>query len=193
MKIIYLSGFGGNESSETYRSLLLKYPETSFIKYNNENAEIAFEQIKNILQNKSNKTHIIIGQSLGGFWAEYFAKKYNYSVILINPSLKPHENLAKYNLTETELENFRKYKVEEKIETKLSIIVSKNDTIVNPDIVVSKYKNIVEIKYLESDHQINEFETLYTEIEYRIKKDKLIKKNRTVNSGLAQSGFRSLF
>ena len=189
MKIIYLSGFGGNENSETYRSLLLKYSETSFIKYNNENADIAFEQVKNVLQNKSNKTHLIIGQSLGGFWAEYFAKKYNYSVILINPSLKPHESLAKYNLTETELENFRKYKVEEKIETKLSIIVSKNDTIVNPDIVVSKYKNIVGIKYLESDHKINEFETLYTEIEYRIKKDKLIKKNRTVNSGLQQLGF----
>ena len=81
MKIIYLSGFGGDENSETYRSLLLKYPETSFIKYNNENAENAFEQIENILQNKSNKENIIIGQSLGGFWAEYFAKKYNYSVI----------------------------------------------------------------------------------------------------------------
>ena len=52
-----------------------------------------------------------------------------------------------------------------KIERGISIIISKNDTIVNPKNVIAKYKDAVEIKYVEGNHKLTEFKTLIAELE----------------------------
>ena len=165
MKIIYIPGFGGNENSETFKTIFSKYPNSIFINYDNRNAENAHNQILQELNKINSENNIIVGQSLGGFWAEYFAEKYNFRVVLINPSLKPYESLEKYNLTKNELESYRKFKTNKKIEIGISVIISKNDTIVNPKNAITKYKDVVEIKYIESDHKLTEFKTLITELE----------------------------
>ncbi|HEX7869135.1 MAG TPA: hypothetical protein VF455_03390, partial [Chryseobacterium sp.] len=63
MKIVYLPGFGGNKNSETYQNLFRKYIDTEFIIYDNINAEIAYSQIFQQLENIKNKNVLIIGQS----------------------------------------------------------------------------------------------------------------------------------
>ena len=165
MEIIYMPGFGGNENSETFKTIFSKYPNSIFINYYNRNAENAHNQILKELNKINSEDKIIVGQSLGGFWAEYFAEKYNFRVVLINPSLEPSESLAKYNLTKNELESYRKFETNKKIERGISIIISKNDTIVNPKNVIAKYKDAVEIKYVEGNHKLTEFKTLIAELE----------------------------
>ena len=160
-----MPGFGGNENSETFKTIFSKYPNSIFINYDNRNAENAHNQILKELNKINSEDKIIVGQSLGGFWAEYFAEKYNFRVVLINPSLEPSESLAKYNLTKNELESYRKLKKKKKIERGISIIISKNDTIVNPKNVIAKYKDAVEIKYVEGNHKLTEFKTLIAELE----------------------------
>ena len=171
MKLIYLPGFGGNMNSKTFQNLINKYPKSIFVDYNNTNADIANKQITSLFEFLDKECYVVVGQSLGGFWAEYFAIKYNYSVILINPSLKPSESLAKYNLTKAELDIFKKYQGIKIVQSKISIIVSKNDTIVNPETVICRYQNDVPIKYIDCDHQINQYETLFTEIQFRVLND----------------------
>ena len=171
MKILYFAGFGGIKSSETFQNILEKYPDSIFIKYDNINANRAFEQIEVQLSCLSIVNHIIVGQSLGGFWAEYFANKYNCSLVLINPSLKPYESLVKYNLEEADLESYRKYKISKNSQSKVSLIVSKYDQTVNPDYAIFRYKGVTDIKYIDSDHKLNEFDTLFAEIKIRIEND----------------------
>lgn len=165
MKIIYIPGFGGKVNSETFNVIFSKYPNSIFINYDNRNADIAHNQILQELNKVTSKNSIIIGQSLGGFWAEYFAEKYKFRVVLINPSLEPFESLKKYNLSKNELQTYIKFKTNKTIKTGISIIISKNDTIVNPKNVILKYKKAIEILYIECNHKLTEFNTLISELE----------------------------
>lgn len=164
MKIVYLPGFGGNKNSETYQNLFRKYIDTEFIIYDNINAEIAYSQIFQQLENIKNKNVLIIGQSLGGFWAELFAAKNNWKIILINPSLEPFTSLKKYHLNETELVKFKNYNVPKITESKISIILSRNDTVVDPKPVLDKYETDVDFIYVDGDHKLENFEVLFEEI-----------------------------
>ena len=168
MKIIYFPGFGGNQNSETFKSILYKFSESKAIIYDNVNAENAFQQIQKQIKNQLSAKPLIIGQSLGGFWAEYFAITYNLNLILINPSIEPYESLKKYNLSSSELNSFRKFESNEYVKSKISIILSKNDTVVNPKSILEKYKKIVKFIYVEGDHKFTDFDLLISEIEKMI-------------------------
>ena len=63
------------------------------------------------------------------------------------------------------MNSFKKFKTEQLPKSKISIILSKNDTVVNPKPVFEKYKDFVDFKYIEGDHKLTEFETLFREIE----------------------------
>lgn len=165
MKIIYIPGFGGNQNSETFKKISEKYFETEFIIYDNRNAEKAYQQILKQTENKKHSNVLIIGQSLGGFWAEILAFENNWNTILINPSLEPYESLKKYQLSDDELSKFKNYKLDKIIESKISIILSKNDTIVNPKPVIDKYGGFLKFKYIDGDHKLENFEVLFKEIE----------------------------
>ena len=41
-------------------------------------------------------TLMLIGSSLGGFWAQYLAAEFSAKLVLINPSVRPDETLARH-------------------------------------------------------------------------------------------------
>lgn len=165
MRLIYFPGFGGSEKSNTYLQILSKYPDSEAIIYDNTDADEAFIQIENQLKNVATDISLIIGQSLGGFWAEHFAIKHNLKLILINPSFEPFTSLAKYDIPIQELEKFRKFKLKIRAKSKVSIILSKNDTVVDSTPVLEKYKNFADFKYVDGDHKFTDYDVLFNEIE----------------------------
>ena len=94
-KILYLHGFAscgeGNKSTE-----LKKYfgeenvlsPDLSPSPFD------TIMMIEEVL--KSENFDLIIGSSLGGFYATYLAEKYQMKAILLNPSTQPWSTLAPY-------------------------------------------------------------------------------------------------
>lgn len=168
MKIVYFPGFGGSEKSNTFLKILSIYPDSQAIIYNNTNADKAFFEIENQLKNVSTEINLIIGQSLGGFWAEYFAIKHNKKLILINPSFEPFKSLSKYNVSPKELNSFKKFRIVEKTSAPISIILSKNDTVVDPKPVLEKY-NTLKFKYVEGDHIFTHYDFLLKEIDLILK------------------------
>ncbi len=94
-KILYLHGFAscgeGNKSSE-----LKKYfgeenvlsPDLSPSPFD------TIQMIEELL--KSENIDLLIGSSLGGFYATCLAEKYQMKAILLNPSIQPWETLAPY-------------------------------------------------------------------------------------------------
>lgn len=164
MKLIYFPGFGGSEKSNTFQQILSKYPDSEAIIYNNTDADEAFMQIENQLKNIVTDISLIVGQSLGSFWAEHFAIKHNLKLVLINPSFEPFTSLAKYNIPTKELEKFRKFKPEIRAKSKVSIILSKNDTVVDSTPVLEKYENFANFKYVDGDHKFTDYDVLFDEI-----------------------------
>lgn len=164
MKIIYFAGFGGKRNSYTFSNLLEKYPNTEFVDYDNENPNIAFNQIQKQLKSIISEQSLIIGQSLGGFWAEIFGIQYKLKTILINPSFEPNISLKKYNLSSENLENYLRFKENQLLNGNFSIILSTRDKVVDNKPVLEKYKQKTEFVYIDEDHQIENLNPIFDEI-----------------------------
>lgn len=109
---LYIKGFGPDQSSTTFNYLaneLYDY-RLQMINYSNQDpvaSKIELEEHIN-KQLKSNKNLLLIGNSLGGYWANYFSEKYKLKCILINPSLHPEIGLKKYGIAQEKLDAFDK-------------------------------------------------------------------------------------
>jgi len=94
-KILYLHGFAscgeGNKSTE----LKKHFGEENLLSPDLPSSPFdAISEIETLL--KSEKIALLIGSSLGGFYATYLAHKYQLKAILLNPSTEPWITLAPY-------------------------------------------------------------------------------------------------
>lgn len=99
--ILYMHGFASSLS--TPKALAIsEWCEKHGIKFvgvtytTNENANVVYHEINDQVSKYASTYSLIIGHSLGGFWANYFGRLYSLPVILLNPSLEPHKTLKKY-------------------------------------------------------------------------------------------------
>lgn len=103
--LIYLHGF--NSSPQSQKACCLKnWCNATAAKINLQIPCLAFEpkeaaqQIEELIINARNSALIgsplLIGSSLGGFYANYFAEKYTIKAALINPAVRPYELLSDY-------------------------------------------------------------------------------------------------
>ena len=69
------------------------------------------------------------------------------------------------------MNGYKKVAVMETAKTNIAIILSKNDTIVNPKPILEKYKDLIGIKFIEGDYKLTQFESLIVEIQ-KIKESK---------------------
>lgn len=148
MKVIYLHGFNSNANSITIEKLKEKIPDLVSISYDYMNADIAYQQINSLIEEtlKTDPELLIAGTSLGGFWANYFAQKFNLKCVIINPAFHPSVSLKKhvqstpikiYNSGEERIftyenaDDFKKYEVEIKSDISRTIVLGKNDDIID--------------------------------------------------------------
>lgn len=96
--ILYIHGFGssgqGGKSKlfrEYFKAQGVKYlaPSLSFI------PELAISTLEEIIEACQDEELVLMGSSLGGYYAIYLAEKYKLKAVLINPSIKPYETLKK--------------------------------------------------------------------------------------------------
>lgn len=94
-KILYIHGFAS--CGKGNKSTLLKshFGSESVLAPDLPPSPIdAIEMIEGILE--TNAIDLLVGSSLGGFYATYLAEKYRMKAVLINPSTQPWETLAAY-------------------------------------------------------------------------------------------------
>jgi predicted esterase YcpF (UPF0227 family) len=88
--IIYIHGFASCANSNKVK-LLQKHFGTKSITLPPSPLE-AVEKLSEFAK----PSNILIGSSLGGYYAMYLAEKFGLKAVLINPSLKPYKTLKKY-------------------------------------------------------------------------------------------------
>lgn len=100
--IIYLHGF----ASSSYSSKAQKFKEyfsklDRFVSPNLTHipklAVYNAEELIKIFLAENKEEVILMGSSLGGYYASYLANKYNLKAVLINPSVYPFETLKKFS------------------------------------------------------------------------------------------------
>ena len=91
MKMYLIHGKNSNKNSYTLNNFLKVTPniDVQFIEYD---SLLSFKEIYNIIDYQLqgiSEDDIIVGHSLGGYFALIFSSKYDTKKILINPSLRP--------------------------------------------------------------------------------------------------------
>ena len=101
--IIYLHGF--NSSGRSHKAGWLRAqlaPAVVFAPdYEPHRAHEAARELRKFIhrlrrENPQDPKLMLIGSSLGGFWAQYLAGEFGAAIVLINPSVRPYETLARY-------------------------------------------------------------------------------------------------
>lgn len=89
MKIILLHGLASVGTGPKYDSLKKEFGNDVYSPNLPLHPNAVESLITNIVESLNNAPMLFIGTSLGGFWANYFAHKYNSRCILVNPCISP--------------------------------------------------------------------------------------------------------
>ncbi|HEY9189666.1 MAG TPA: YqiA/YcfP family alpha/beta fold hydrolase [Sulfurovum sp.] len=94
-KILYLHGFGSCGEGNKSKALKSYFGEGNVLSPDLPYAPLdAITYIDSLIMHEDIDT--LIGSSLGGFYATYFAEKYAMKAILLNPSTQPWKTLSAY-------------------------------------------------------------------------------------------------
>jgi uncharacterized protein len=101
--IVYLHGFnsGGRSQKAAWLRAQLAPAPVFAPDYPAHRAGEALRVLRKFIrrlrrENPQNRKLMLIGSSLGGFWAQWLAPEFGASLVLINPSLHPDETLARH-------------------------------------------------------------------------------------------------
>lgn len=101
--IIYLHGFnsGGRSQKAAWLRQHLAPAVVFAPTYEPHRAHDATRELRKFIarlkrENPQDRALMLIGSSLGGFWAQYLAPEFRASIVLVNPSLRPDETLARH-------------------------------------------------------------------------------------------------
>lgn len=107
MKILYLHGFNSGPTSNTVGLLREAFPEDTIVALNlaHHRPHSVFRQLSDyfmshVAQNGYDDL-VVVGTSMGGFWAELMQRLYGFPTVVINPCRHPNTQLAKHVCTNT--------------------------------------------------------------------------------------------
>lgn len=148
MRLIYIHGFGSCGKGNKYK--ILKKLNIHILA---PNLPTSPKEAINLLDAIIKPGDILIGSSLGGYYAIYLAEKYFLKAILINPSLKPDKTLKNYTGLQFRfcdkkpfywkkeyLNELREFKTKPK-RAKYLVLLQSKDEILNYKKTLKKFKN----------------------------------------------------
>src|SRR5690606_9399382 len=94
--MIYLHGFRSSPMTEKGQIFRRIFPGITLGTYDTLHPDIGYRQLDRLVQDVLMQRPILIGSSLGGFWACQLAKQYALSCVLLNPCMSPERTLAPY-------------------------------------------------------------------------------------------------
>jgi predicted esterase YcpF (UPF0227 family) len=93
--ILYIHGFASCGDSTKTRLLKSHFGEAHVLAPDIPvEPEVAIDFLEGLIE--ENKVGLLVGSSLGGYYATFLAKRYGRKAVLLNPSVKPYETLEPY-------------------------------------------------------------------------------------------------
>ncbi len=158
--IVFLHGYGSSgETSSTGKSLKEIFPQTEVVclTYDYQNPQQSAQDILQQIQLLNQQDiELIVGVSLGGFWARWLANRISAPVVLINPSLNPAQTLKKRNDFNPDfLTHFDKYRVEQDDpELPITVLLGTQDTVIDPVTAATVYLGRARVVMVSGGHQL---------------------------------------
>ncbi len=119
------------------------------------------------------RTHpqaLLVGSSLGGYYATWLAERYALRAVLVNPAVRPYELLAgnvgrqknfhtgeEYDFTARHIEELRALEVETITAERYLLLVETADEVLDYRLAVGKYRGAQQIVIEGGDHGFSDF------------------------------------
>ena len=95
MKILYIHGYNGSPYGEKFDMLRQCYPDAEIVALQHDSVPAnVFQMLDGIASGLDSRNDLIVGSSLGGFWANFFSLRYVVRAVLINPVVSPSMKLG---------------------------------------------------------------------------------------------------
>jgi len=103
VSIVYLHGLNSSPQSVKARALgdaIGAFPDlkrpTYFVPQLAHRPDVAMREVRAWIEAHDPTSIALVGSSLGGFYATHLAERYRVRAVLINPAVRPYENLVTY-------------------------------------------------------------------------------------------------
>lgn len=132
--------------------------------------DLAVKRIEAELERLKGRKITLVGSSLGGFYATWFAEKRDLRAVLINPAIDPHVGLRaflgpqqayhggeSYELTEEHLRQWEKLFLTQVHPERYLLLVETGDEVLDYRVAVAKYRGAEQIVVQGGDHTLASF------------------------------------
>ena len=176
INLLYIHGFNSSPQSMkaelTRKYIAENHPEVNFycpqvIPAPNS----AIEQLENIIALEPIDSWYIVGSSLGGYFATYFAEKYQIKVVLINPAVKPFDLMAdilpeqvnpytkeRYQVLAQHVDELKALEQENISKNNYLVMVQTGDEVLDYQQAVEKYRHCQLVIEQGGDHSFINYE-----------------------------------
>ena len=176
INLLYIHGFNSSPQSmkaeQTREYIAKNHPEVKFYcPQIISSPSAAIKQLEDIIALEPIDSWYIVGSSLGGFFATYFAEKYQIKVVLINPAVKPFDLMAdilgeqvnpytqeRYQVLEQHIDELKALEQENISKNNYLVMVQTGDEVLDYQQAVEKYRHCELIIEQGGDHSFINYE-----------------------------------
>lgn len=135
-------------------------------------------EIKRLGLAETSSSWVIMGSSMGGFYGQYFAQKYQVPLIMINPALDPIPLFEQYlgahinpntqeafNLNEAYLGSLKQYYCQPEASYKTQVYLDEGDEVIPYELALKAYQSKAEVVvFKQGDHGFQHLEDAWPKI-----------------------------
>jgi predicted esterase YcpF (UPF0227 family) len=162
MKILYIPGFNGSPEGAKLDMLRNNFKDAEIIAPKHDsNAENVFQLLDEVASNLEAPDDVILGSSLGGFWANYFSERYKIGAVLVNPVVKPSIALKEFGYPHaSEYTQFEK-QISRSVISPRAVLLAKGDEVLDYRHAYEYYSPQCHVEVNPAgDHRMNDPESL---------------------------------
>lgn len=158
--VIYVHGYGSTGNTDTAKNLratLLGEFDVISPTYDCSDPLAARDQLTALVDSMKQDNPIIVGTSLGGFFANLVSRLCDIPVIAVNPSTLPSGSLSKYGENAVALAGYQQLEEQERSQgtsPRRIVVLGKRDDVVNPHTNGATLTGNTETVWLDMGHRI---------------------------------------
>jgi predicted esterase YcpF (UPF0227 family) len=162
MKILYIHGYNGTPDGPKLDMLRKEYRSATIIAPQHDSVpDHVFELLDRIASIMDDPEDVIIGNSLGGFWANFFSLRHGVPALLINPAVSPSESLKRLGCPFAE--EYLPYEEQVKADaiSPRTVLLAEDDEVLCHRVAYEFFSGICGVKLLKSGgHGMNDPESI---------------------------------
>lgn len=174
--ILYIHGFNSDGNSGKVAALRSAFPDLevvspTFTHHARETAAAVTREVKRLVERHAGEV-VLVGTSMGGYWANWAASQMNLRAVIINPALRPSQTLRMaigqemepgVTWTQEDCDEYVEFETQssEKSRKPLTVMVALDDDVIPPGPAIEYFRPFAEVfEYADGGHRFHDYDEI---------------------------------